>query len=112
MGVVMEVTDASFEQEVLKSDSAVLVDFWAPGCPPCAAIAPIIEKLAKEMSETAKFVKVNAAQERSTAAKYRIQAVPALFIFKGGEVADSLIGFQSEHEIRDRVTAAAVAGAA
>lgn len=107
MGAVMEVTDASFEQEVLKSESAVLVDFWAPGCPPCAAIAPIIEKLAGEMSEKAKFVKINAAQERSTATKYAIQAVPALFIFKGGEVVDSLIGFQSEQELRRRITAAA-----
>jgi thioredoxin 1 len=59
------------------------------------------------MSGKAKFVKVNAAQERATAAKYAIQAVPTLFIFKGGEVAESLIGFQSEDEIRKRVTAIA-----
>jgi thioredoxin 1 len=107
MGAVMEVTDASFEEEVLKSESPVLVDFWAPGCPPCAAVAPVLEKLAGEMAGKAKFVKVNAAQERSTAAKYGIQAVPALFIFNGGEVADSLIGFQSEQEIRSRITAVA-----
>ncbi|MCJ7749829.1 MAG: thioredoxin [Armatimonadetes bacterium] len=108
MGAVIEVTDATFEQEVLKSESPVLVDFWAPGCPPCAAIAPVLEKLAGEMSGKAKFVKVNAAQERTTAAKYGIQAVPTLFIFKGGEVAESLIGFQAEDEIRKRV--ASVAG--
>jgi thioredoxin 1 len=107
MGAVMEVTDDTFEQEVLKSETAVLVDFWAPGCPPCAAIAPVLEKLAGELAEKAKFVKVNAAQERATATKYGIQAVPTLFIFKGGEVADSLIGFQSEQELRDRLTAAA-----
>ena len=104
MGAVMEVTDGTFEQEVLKSDGPVLVDFWAPGCPPCAAIAPLLEKLATEMSGKAKFVKVNAAQERSTAAKYSIQAVPTLFIFKGGQVADSLIGYQAEQELRKRVT--------
>jgi thioredoxin 1 len=106
MGAVMEVTDDTFEQEVLKSESPVLVDFWAPGCPPCAAIAPVLEKLAGELSEKAKFVKVNAAQERATATKYAIQAVPTLFIFKGGEVADSLIGFQSEQELRSRIAAA------
>jgi len=105
MDAVVEVTDATFEQEVLKSESPVLVDFWAPGCPPCAALAPILEKLAEEMSGKAKFVKVNAAQERSTAAKYGIQAVPTLFIFKDGEVSDSLIGFQAEQEIRNRMTA-------
>ncbi|OFW62418.1 MAG: thioredoxin [Actinobacteria bacterium RBG_13_63_9] len=103
MGAVTEVTDATFEQEVLKSESPVLVDFWAPGCPPCAAIAPVLEKLAGEMSGKAKFVKVNAAQERTTAAKYGIQSVPTLFIFKGGEVTGSLIGFQAEDEIRKRL---------
>ena len=104
MGAVIEVTDATFEQEVLKSETPVVVDFWAPGCPPCAAIAPVLEKLAGEMSDKARFVKMNAAQERETAAKYGIQAVPTLFIFKGGEIAESLIGFQSEDELRKRVS--------
>jgi len=106
MAGVLEVTDATFEQEVLKSDKPVLVDFWAPGCPPCAALAPVLEKLATELSDKAKFVKVNAAQERSTAGKYRIQAVPTLFIFKGGEAVDNMIGYQAEQELRKRVTAA------
>jgi thioredoxin 1 len=105
MGAVIEATDATFENEVLKSDKPVVVDFWAPGCPPCAALTPILEKVAGELGETVKFVKVNAAQERSTAGKYRIQAVPTVFIFKAGEVADSVIGFQSEQEIRKRVAA-------
>jgi thioredoxin 1 len=65
MGAVVEVTDQSFEQEVLKSDKPVLVDFWAPGCPPCAALAPILEKVAGELGEQVKFAKVNAAQERT-----------------------------------------------
>ncbi len=107
MGAVIEATDATFEQEVLKSELPVLVDFWAPGCPPCAALAPILEKVATEMSSQAKFVKVNASQERATAAKYRVQAVPTLFIFKGGEVADSAVGFQPDQEIRRRLNAVA-----
>jgi thioredoxin 1 len=105
MAAVLEVTDATFEQEVLKSDTPVLVDFWAPGCPPCAALAPVLDKLATELSDKAKFVKVNAAQERATAGKYRVQAVPTLFIFKGGEAVDSMIGYQAEQEIRNRVSA-------
>jgi thioredoxin 1 len=105
MGAVIEATDQTFEQEVLKSELPVLVDFWAPGCPPCAALAPILEKIAGEMNAKAKFVKVNAAQERQTAAKYRVQAVPTIIIFKGGEVADSAIGFQPDQELRRRINA-------
>jgi len=107
MGAVVEVTDGTFEQEVLKAEMPVLVDFWAPGCPPCTALAPIVEKIAGEMGDQVKFVKVNAAQERATAAKYRIQAVPTLYIFSKGEVADSVIGFQSDQELRRRLAAAA-----
>ena len=105
MAAVIEVTDADFEQAVLKSDNPALVDFWAPGCPPCAALAPILEKLAGEMSDTVKFCKVNAAQARETASKYRVQAVPTLFIFNKGEIADSFVGLQSEQEIRRRLAA-------
>ena len=104
MAVVIEATDSTFEQEVLKSEKPVLVDFWAPGCPPCAALAPILEKVAGDVSEV-KFCKVNAAQERQTAAKYRVQAVPTLFVFNKGEIADSFVGFQSEKELRRRVAA-------
>jgi thioredoxin 1 len=103
MAAVAEVTDDTFEQEVLQSDLPVLVDFWAPGCPPCAALAPVLEKIADELSDTVKIVKMNAAEQRSTAAKYGIQAVPTLFIFKNGDVAESLIGFQSEGDIRSRL---------
>lgn len=107
MAAVAEVTDATFEEEVLKAEGPVLVDFWAPGCPPCAAIAPVLDKLAGEMAGTVKFVKLNAAQEGATAAKYGVHAVPTLFIFKGGQVADSVIGFQSEQDLRRRLAAAA-----
>jgi thioredoxin 1 len=105
MAALTEVTDDTFEQDVLKSDLPVLVDFWAPGCPPCVALAPVLEKLAGEVSDKVKLVKVNAAEQRSTAAKYGIQAVPTLFIFNDGDVVESLIGFQSEQQIRDRLSA-------
>ncbi len=100
MGNVAEVTDATFEQEVLKSELPVLVDFWGPGCPPCVRIAPILEKLAEDMAGKVKVVKVNAAQEFQTAMKYRIQAVPTLFVFKNGEVVQNTIGFHNEQELR------------
>jgi thioredoxin 1 len=100
MGNVMEATDATFEQEVLKSELPVLVDFWAPGCPPCVRLAPVIEKLAGEMAGKVKFVQVNAGQEFQTAVKYRIQAVPTLFVFKDGEVSQNAVGFHSEQELR------------
>jgi len=109
MAAVQEATDANFEQEVLKSDIPVLVDFWAPGCPPCAALSPILEKVAAELGGKVKFMKLNAAAERATANRYRVQAVPTVFIFKNGEIADSAIGFQSEQDIRRRVTAVAEA---
>jgi len=105
MTSIVEATDTTFEQEVLKSDLPVLVDFWAPGCPPCVALEPIVEKVAGEMAGKVKFVKVNAAQQLATAAKYRIQAVPTLFIFNGGQIADSAIGYQSEAELRRRLGA-------
>jgi thioredoxin 1 len=106
MSNVIEVTDSTFEQEVLKADLPVLVDFWSPGCPPCARLAPVIEKLAGEMSGKMKFVKVNAGQEFQTALKYRVQAVPTLFIFKAGEVSESTVGFHTEQELRQLLTAA------
>ncbi len=107
MAAVAEVNDQTFQQEVLEAKLPVLVDFWAPGCPPCAALAPILEKLAADMGAAVKFVKVNAAEARETAGKYRIQAVPTLLLFRGGQIADSMIGFQSEQELRRRLSDAA-----
>jgi thioredoxin 1 len=105
MAAVLEVTDATFQQEVLNSDIPVLVDFWAPGCPPCVALAPVLDKLAGEMAGKVKFAKLNAAQEQRTAITYGIQAVPTLFIFTGGQAATSLIGLQPEQELRRALAA-------
>ncbi len=105
MAAVAEVNDATFGQEVLEAEEPVLVDFWAPACPPCVALAPVLEKLAGEMAGKVRFVKVNAAEAMATAAKYGVQAVPTLFVFKGGQIADSVIGFQPEDEIRRRLAA-------
>lgn len=98
--VIPDVTDASFEKEVLKSNQSVLVDFWAPGCPPCLMLSPILGKITLE-ARNVKFVKVNAASERKTAGKYRIQAVPTLMVFRNGEPGMQMIGFKTEAELRE-----------
>jgi thioredoxin 1 len=92
MGNVLEVTDAQFEQEVKKSDTPVLVDFWAPWCGPCKALAPVIEELASEYQGKVKVVKVNTDDNLETAQQYRISGIPTLMVFKGGEPVDQLVG--------------------
>ena len=106
VGNVIEVNDATFEGEVLKADKPVLVHFWAPACPPCAAMYPILESLARKLFDgRVKFVKLNAATERKTAAKYHIAAVPTLIIFKDGEIIDTWVGFTAETDLRRRIEA-------
>jgi len=105
LGNVIEVNDATFEGEVLKAEMPVLVHFWAPACPPCAAMHPILTKLAGEFDGKIKFAKLNAAKERIMSAKYRIAAVPTLIIFKEGEIVNQVIGFQSEADLRRRIEA-------
>ena len=91
----MEFTDANFEQEVLKSDKPVLVDFWAPWCGPCKMIGPIIEELAKTMDGKAKVGKVNVDEHSELAQKFGIMSIPAIKIFKGGQVVKEFVGAQS-----------------
>jgi thioredoxin 1 len=106
MGAVTEATDQSFEQEVLKAELPVLVDFWGPGCAPCARMAPILERIAADMAGRMKFVKVNVADQYETAARYGISMVPTLLLFKGGSVTDTLVGLRSEADLRQLLTAA------
>jgi len=103
MGEVVAVTNETFESEVLKSDVPVLVDFWAAWCGPCRAVAPIVEAVAKAFDGRLKAVKVNVDENRELAGKYGIQSIPTLFIFKGGQIADSIIGYVSEKELRKRL---------
>jgi thioredoxin 1 len=107
MGAVFEVTDATFEQEVLKSDTPVLVDFFTPWCGPCRMLAPVLEKLSEEFSGRVKLVKVDAGEQPRLSATYRVQAVPTLVIIKGGQVVESLMGLQAEEELRKRLAAVA-----
>ena len=86
------VTDATFEQDVLKSDTLVMVDFWAPWCGPCRMIAPLIDQLAEEYQGKLKAVKLNTDESPSIATEYGIRSIPTVMFFKGGQKVDTVIG--------------------
>lgn len=94
----IDVTDNTFEDEVLKSDKVVLVDFWAGWCMPCQMLGPIIEEVAEEIGDKAKVCKVNVDESKETASKYGIMSIPAVFIFKGGNVVEELVGLRQKDE--------------
>ena len=89
---VHQVDDAGFERSVLASDVPVLVDFWAEWCGPCRAVAPHVESIATKFEGKAKVVKLDVDSSPQTAAKYGVRSIPALLLFKGGEVVDKIIG--------------------
>lgn len=103
MSKVNEITDAQFESEVVQSDKLVLVDFWAPWCGPCRAIAPILNELAKEREDTVKIVKINVDEEQVNAAKLGIMTIPTLVLFKDGQAVDRLLGGYPKRAIVERV---------
>ncbi len=92
MANTVEFTDGNFEEEVLKSEHPVLVDFWAEWCGPCRMIGPVVEEMAGEYAGKAKIGKVNVDNNPEVSVKYGIRSIPALLIFKNGEVVDQIIG--------------------
>lgn len=106
--LISHVTDANFDQEVLKSGKAVLIDFWAPWCAPCRAIAPLIDELAGEYAGRLKVVKINVDDNPETPARYGVRGIPNLLIIRGGQVKEQIVGaVPKSHLVRALDTALA-----
>lgn len=95
------VTDSSFDADVLKSSTPVLVDFWAEWCGPCRALAPKLEEIAQEMSAQVKIVKVNVDENEETPRRYGVRGIPAMILFKGGQEVGQLVGNHPKDAIED-----------
>ncbi len=100
------VTDATFDQEVLRSPQPVLVDFWAPWCGPCRIVEPVVEKLAREMAGRLRVAKVNADENPMLSSRYGVQGIPTMMMVKDGQIIDRWVGALPESAIRSRVTSA------
>ena len=102
-GNMFEVTDQSFEKDVLQSDQPVLVDFWAAWCGPCRMIAPTVEALAKEYAGKAKVAKLNVDDNQLIPSQYNIRGIPTLLLFKGGRVQEQLVGAAGRDVIENMI---------
>lgn len=99
MSLVLNVTDDSFETEVLKSDKPVLIDFWAEWCGPCKVLGPIIDDVAPEFEGKVRFTKINIDENPNTAPKYGIRGIPTIMIFKNGDLAATKVGVLTKSEL-------------
>ncbi len=105
MANIINLTEQSFNDAISGSAQPVLVDFWAPWCGPCKAIAPLLEELAKEMDGKAQITKVNVDESSAIAAKFNIRAIPTLLLFKGGKQVDQIVGMVGKEDLKNRIAA-------
>lgn len=95
----VNLTNENFEEEVLKSEKIVLVDFWATWCGPCQMLSPVVSEIAEEYKEKVKVGKVNVDEQRELSIKYEIVSIPTLILFKNGQIINNLVGFHSKSEL-------------
>lgn len=103
MGDIFEVTDESFDSEIINSDIPAMVDFWAEWCGPCKMVGPVVEELAGEYKGKIKIAKMDVDNNRQTPAKFGIRNIPTLILFKEGEVINTIIGAQSKSAIEEEL---------
>ncbi|MAM33715.1 MAG: thioredoxin [Micavibrio sp.] len=101
--MTQQVSDTEFEQEVLKSDKPVIVDFWAEWCGPCKAMSPLVDELSSEMSEKVKVVKVNIDENPEVPTKYGVRGIPTFMVFKDGAVKETKVGGMSKTQLTEWV---------
>ena len=99
----VEITDANFDSEVLKSEVPVLIDFWAAWCGPCRALAPAVEAIADQYKGRVKVGKLDVDSNGSTSARFNIRGIPTLLLFKGGQVKEQLVGLVDKSKISDAI---------
>ena len=95
----LKITKANFDQEVMKSDLPVLLDFWAPWCGPCRMLGPIVEEIAEEYKGRAKVGKINVDEEDELAAAFRVSSIPTVVVMKGGKVVNASVGYRPKAQI-------------
>jgi len=100
---IFDISDSSFDTEVLQSEKPVLVDFWAPWCGPCKAIGPVIEELSAAYGQQVKFAKCNVDDNPVTPGKFGIRAIPTLIFFKGGTVVDQITGMVAKSKLEESI---------
>lgn len=106
MATVKDVTDATFDKDVLKASKPVLVDFWAPWCGPCRMVSPLVEELATDFAGKVSFYKLNTDENPLTSTNFGIRSIPTLIVFKGGQQVGQIIGFRPKAELKKQLESA------